>query len=515
MNRNHLVVLNVCSSYGRMLLTAALGLLSTRWILVGLGPDDYGLLAVVGGLIGLFTFINTCMAGSAQRHFAYAIGGGDIEEVRRWFNTSVIIHLGIAVAIVGIGVPVGQYLVTHVLEIPDMRKEAASFVLYCSFLSTFFNVASVPFVGMFIAKQRLMELAVFALSGSLLNAGLAFSLLTYAGDRLQWYAGGIAAISMLVLAAQFLRVVSVFPECKIIQAYWWDKPRIKELFSFAGWTLFGVVGNLGRYQGMTLLINMFCGVRTNSALGVANQVSGQMDTIAQGVLGALAPEITASEGRGERERMISLSLRASKFSTLMVLILLLPLTVELEGVLTLWLKTPPPDTATFCLMILWAFLIDRTTSGYMVAVSAHGKIAAYQATLGGVLLLTFPLAYLVLKLGWGAVAAVSCFFATGTICSLGRIWWVKQLLGVPVRRWIMAVAMPCCGVGLPAFAILSAIHYWMPTSVLRIAVVFGVGSLGIIAAAWLWGMEEAEKTFVRSSAKRFLAYVGWRAAEGV
>ncbi len=86
------------------------------------------------------------------------------------------------------------------------------------------------------------------------------------------------------------------------------------------------------------------------------------------MVGAFSPEITASEGRGDRARMLSLAERASKFGTILVLLLAIPLITEIEYILKLWLHIPPPHTALLCQLILGSFLIDRLSTGYMLAV---------------------------------------------------------------------------------------------------------------------------------------------------
>ena len=65
----------------------------------------------------------------------------------------------------------------------------------------------------------------------------------------------------------------------------------------------------------------------NAAYGVANQVSGQTNQLSWAMVGAFTPELTAAEGRGERERMLLMANRVSKFGTLTSLLFALPLEI--------------------------------------------------------------------------------------------------------------------------------------------------------------------------------------------
>jgi len=502
MNRNTTVVVNACATYARLLFTAGLGLLSGRWILAGLGEVDYGLFAVVGGVMGFLTFVNSCLAGSAQRHFAYAIGQGDVEEVRRWFNASLSIHLCLATTVVVVGLPVGDWLLQRVLNIPPERMATCLWVFRCTLLSAFFSIAAVPFTGMFTARQLLLELAVFNVVGSVLTVLLAHTLLGFAGDRLLLYAIGMTGITLTILVAQMVRLRLAVPECRVRWRYWWDRLRMRELTSFAGWTLFSTIGNLGRSQGMVLLMNVFCGARMNSALGVANQIAGQTENISQGLFGALAPEITTSEGRGERDRMISLALRASKFSVLLTMMAIIPLIAEMDGVLKLWLREVPAHAGTFCRIVLLTFFVDKLSTGYTVAVFAYGRIAVYQATLGGLLILTLPLAWLVLRAGGSPEAALGCSLLTGAACTLGRVFWVRHLLGVPVGRWLRNVVARCAVVAVPTVVLVGAVCVWTPPSTLRLLLVLPGSAAVVCLFAWLVGLDHVERAFVMTGVRR-------------
>jgi len=213
------------------------------------------------------------------------------------------------------------------------------------------------------------------------------------------------------------------------------------------------------------------------------------------MLGAFSPEITSSEGRGDRVRMIDLSLRASKFGTILVMLFSVPLMLEMEYVLELWLIEPPPYTASFCQLILCTFMIDRLSTGYMLAVNAHGKIAAYQATLGTALVLTLPLAWVLLQLGYPPPSVGVAFIVTITICSLGRVWWARHLFGVTIRRWLRAVVLPCSVVALAAMFAVIGPRWFLPPSFGRLVVVTATSILASLLTTWFFALTPPEREF--------------------
>ena len=502
MNSSHRIILNTAAIYTRSVFALGLALFSSRWILNALGQTDFGLFAVVGSLIVFITFLNSVMAGSASRHFAYAIGQGEPEDVRRWFNAAFSIHLCLAAGLVLSGWPIGEYIIKNYLTIPQGRIESCLWVFRISLAATFFGMVSAPFIAMFTAKQHISEIARWGMIQSVLNFILAFVLTRASGDLLVFYACGMAIIPIFIQACQIFRAVFLFRECSMERRYWFDKHRLKEFFSFAIWNLVGSFGVLLRNQGSAILLNIFFGPKMNAAYGVANQVSAQANQLSTAMMGAFSPEITSCEGRGDREGMLSLSLRSTKFATILILLFTIPLMVEMEYVLKIWLRQPPEYAAMFCRLIMTTFVIERLTSGYMLAVNAHGKIAAYQATLGTILILTLPLGWLFLKFGYPPTSVGVAFIITMAACSLGRVLWGQRLFGMPATKWLTSVFVPC---GLVATAAsLSALlpGCFLSQSFIRLALTITVCVVVSLIATWLWALDVLERDFVCRAGKR-------------
>lgn len=58
---------NTIMLYIRMLLNMAISLYTSRLILQVLGIDDYGIYNVVGGLVAMFTFMQSALTSATQR----------------------------------------------------------------------------------------------------------------------------------------------------------------------------------------------------------------------------------------------------------------------------------------------------------------------------------------------------------------------------------------------------------------------------------------------------------------
>jgi O-antigen/teichoic acid export membrane protein len=489
------IALNTIATYARSLFSAALGLFSMRWVLGALGQSDFGLFSVVGSIITFIVILNSVMAGSAARHFAYSIGEGDIEKVNQWFNAAFSIHLILPIVLILVGWPIGEYSINHFLTIPSDRIATSLWVFRISLISAFFSMVTIPFSAMFTAKQHITTLAVWGILQSILSFSFAFFLTRLSGDRLLLYAIGTVAITVFIQAGLSVQAIIVFRECRIRRTQWFDVERFNKILSFAVWNFIGSFGAILRNQGSPILLNIFFGPRVNAAFGIANSVTAQAMTLSSAMTGAFSPEITASEGRGERKHMLDIALRMCKFSTLLVMLFAIPLIAEVNYVLELWLHNVPLYAGTLCQLMLIMFLIDQLTVGYMSAVNAQGKIAAYQATLGSMLVLTLPLAWLFFKAGLPPTGVGFAFVITMLFVSIGRVFWGRHLLGMAVKEWLIQVLLPCVMVGaISSLAALSLTRCLTP-SFSRLAIVGLVSTAITVLSAWFIVFNSSERSF--------------------
>lgn len=502
MTSSQRIVLNTLATYGRSVLTFGLNVFTARWVLLALGQVDLGLFGVVGSIIGFVGFLSGVMGGAVTRFYAYSIGYGKtlppsaaVADLRQWFNTALLVYLALPFLLVLIGFPVGEYAIRHWLTIPPDRLSASLWVFRISLLGAFLGMVAVPYTAMYTAYQFITVLIAFdAVRAVLLFFGT-LALLRYPGDRLIAY----AVLMMLVTAGIPLALVILarfrFKACRVVWREWFDRLRLSKLFSFAGWQMFGGLGAILRNQGSAILVNLHFGPSANAAFSISNQISGQASTLAGAIQNALTPAITTAEGSGNREQAIDLALRACKFSTFLALILVLPLLLELDEVLNLWLKVPPDYTVILCLCIMIMLIIDKITFGHMILVSAHGKIALYQAMLGTVFILTLPMAWLLVKAGMGITSVGVAFVATASVVSVGRVFFCQSLFGMSPKIWLIRVVSPLVMLITVAGSLGGLCVWAFPPGFSRVCLTVAVMEAVILSIGWWIVFDAKEREF--------------------
>ena len=503
------IALNVVATYGRSIFAAAVGIFSSRWIFLALGEVDYGLFAVVGSIIAFITFFNGVLGSSVTRFYAYAIGEArkmeaesGVKHVREWFNTALSIHTAVPIVLTLIGYPIGIYAIGHWLQIPPERIAACVWVFRISLVTAFFSMVSIPFISLYTAYQDIAELSLYGVLNSILVFVSSYWLMGVNSDRLVVYALIMMSIHVSIPLMQMARAFWKYPVCRIDFTQWWNGARNKKLFSFAGWQFFGNCGSMMRHQACTMLTNVYFGPRLNAAYGISSTVLGQTGALTNALVGAFTPAITSEEGAGDRSRMISYAWRASRYGTFLLLIFLVPLTLEINEVLRLWLKTPPAWTSILCIIAFMETVFSKMTVGQQLAISAQGRIACYQATLGTIMISAFPLAWLLILFGCGPASVVIALVATTTACSLGRVWFGWRQLDMSPADWLKEVVLPLVVVTFCALVAGVVIRLAMAESFLRICVTSLATFVVMVLVGWFAILGQAEREKILAKIRR-------------
>lgn len=507
MSPNKRIFVNIVATYGRSLFALICGLFSARWVLEALGQEDFGLYGVVGGLVAFISIVNALLGCAVGRFYAVSVGAAHIaedknaalRECRAWFSTAVLIHTVVPFALMLLGEPLGEHAIrAGWIVVPSARLAECLWVFRFACLASFMAMVGVPFQAMYTAKQYIAELTIYGFATSLLNLGFFYYMVTHPGVWLAKYGAWMAAMLILPAVIIAVRAVIVFPECHLIVREMWNKARIRQLTVFAGWQAFGGLGAIARSQGIAILINRHAefGPARNSSMTIANQIAAQTETLASAMVGAFQPAIANAYGAKDYERMKSLAFRTCKFGTLLSAIFVLPLALELPTVLKIWLKEPPEYAAGLCWSILAMHLIDRTATGHMLAVAATGKIALYQAFLGGSLILTLPVAWLFVHLNWGIYATGWAMILTMMLCAWGRVWFARTIAGMSAWYWVKKIFFPLVILFVLVLVIGWLPRLWLQEGLLRVGVTTILCELVLIGLAWVGVLDGREKEVV-------------------
>ena len=499
---NKRIAKNTLVLYVRMLFTMGISLFTSRVILQTLGVEDYGISSVVGGVISMFTFINAAMVSSTQRYLNFELVRGDANQLRSVFSTSLQIHALIALAIIVLSETVGLWFLNEKLVIPEARMTAAMWVYQCSILSCAVSIMSTPYNAVIVAHEKMSAFAYISILDVSLKLLVVYLLVVLPFDKL------IILAILNLLVQLFIRYIYTlychrhFPESYF--QFWFNKTLFKEMFGFAGWSFWGNLAAILYTQGLNMMLNIFFGPIVNAARGIAVQVQSAVQQFVGGFQTALNPQITKNYASNNLPQMHSLMFRSARFSFLLLFFLSLPVLMETNFILTLWLKTVPDDAVVFTQIMICISLIYTTANPCVIANQATGKVKIYQMVVGGILLLILPISYVVLKLGAPAYSVFIVHFCIESLAQFSRMYMLRKLIHLPLWQYMKNIYIPIVSTVAIAIILPLVVRMQVAEGWLRFLAVGFTCVLSVGASSYFIGFTKQERVFFLDRSLRLL-----------
>ncbi len=500
-SNNRRIAKNTVLLYFRTLFIMMITLYTSRVILNQLGVEDYGIYNVVGGVVAMFSVISAALSSAISRFITFELGRGDTYRLSTIFSTSINIQVGISLIVLLLGEIIGVYFLNCKMSIPLERISAANWVFQCSLITFCINLVSVPYNACIIAHERMSAFAYISILEAALKLVICYMLIISPWDKLIFYSVLIVAVSVIIRFTYSIYCNIYFEESHYKWKY--DKAILREMTSFAGWNFFTNVVYVFNTQGVSLLINIFFGVTLNATRGIASQVESAVMQFVNNFTTAINPQITKCYAAGEKEQMFTLICRGAKFSYLLLLIFALPLMIETEYILTLWLKIVPELTVIFVRLTLISVMVNILGNSCYTACMATGNIKRYVIWVTFVGLLVFPFTWIAYACDLSAESAYIIYILVYVGVDITRLYIMKGLLHFPIIIFVKNVLCPITfttiiGVILPVLVVMH-----MQSSFFRMIVSCLVSFISVGLAACYIGLtkHEREMTFGKVWAK--------------
>lgn len=492
---------NTVLLYIRTLIVLFISLWTSRVILHSLGVEDFGIFNAVGGLVTMFSILTGSMSHAISRFITFEIGTGDFEKLKRVFSASMIVQISFIAIIILIAETLGIWFLNNKMTIPDDRIAAANWVFQFTLVTFCFSLLSIPYNAEVIAHEHLKTYAYVGVIENVLRLVVAYAIYVSPMDRLVFY-----SLLMMLLAIGVRLFYQIycrlqFEECSNIK---WkaDKKLIWEMGKFAGWNMFGSAAVTFRTQGISIILNMVFGPLLNAAYGIANQVNSAVMSFTNNFTTAFTPSITKSYAEKKYAYMNSLVLQGARFSYYLMLFFVLPLLLETDILLSVWLKDVPEYSVPFVRLVLILSLVEVISQTIVRAVLATGDIKKYQIIVGSIALLTIPIAYMFLKLGFAAESTMVVAIVIAIIALIVRLIIIKPIIGISLYDFSKTVLLPIFLVTLVS-AVLPILTYKLLSqqTLLSFFIVCATSVMSVALSALFVGCSAAERKSLLSKAK--------------
>ena len=292
-------------------------------------------------------------------------------------------------------------------------------MVYVSFLAS-------PYRALLVSHENIIYTSIIDVLDGILKVVLVMLLPYFSIEKILAYGFIMLGIQLFNLLAFLIYSHLTYEECIFPKIRLFSFTYIKELSSFTGWMLYSSICITVRTQGLAVVLNKIYGAAINAAYGIGSQISGMVSFISSSFNNAVAPQLMAAEGGGERKRMLTLAMVQSKTSFLLLAMIGIPTMFEMQPLLELWLVDVPQNTMLFGRVFLSMQIVDMLSIGLGTANKAIGNVRRYT-------LLTFTPKLLILPMAWYILTHNGSFrllgivmFAVEAICMLLRVYLFRR-----------------------------------------------------------------------------------------
>lgn len=494
---NKRIARNTLFLYFRMFILMVVTLFTSRVVLRALGINDYGVYNLVAGVIAMMGILNNAMAVSSQRYLTFELGRKDYKRLQRVFSVSFSIYLFLALIFLFLAETVGLWFLNTQLIIPKDRIVAANCIYQFTIIASISSLLTNPYNACIIAHEKMSVFAYVSIVEVMLKLGVAYLIYVVAFDKLIVYGAAIMFVSLIITAIYRYYCISRFQECK----YHWvkDKVLFKELSAYSGWNLFGSASGIVKSQGINILLNIFFGPAINGARAIVYQIETAIYQFFANFYTAVRPQITKYYAEEDLENMFKLVFRSSLFSFYLMLLVSLPILLETNFIVQLWLGQVPEYVVIFTRLIIANVIIDAIAAPLMTTIHATGRIALYQFLVGTTTILNIPITYILLKLGYSPYCAFYVSIFISIICMGQRLWIARRLVRFPVLKYFTHVLLRSLGIGILAMLIPSFVQMLLPEEgFFRFIIVSVLCIFTTIFVVYFLGMTNNEQAYLKN-----------------
>ena len=495
------IIVNTLAQYIRTIINMGLSLYSSRLVLEILGIDDYGVYSLVAGVVSMLSFLTNSLVGSTQRFLSISQGKGDMERLKEVFSNSLILHVVLGFAVAAVLVVLTPCIFNGFLNISLDRVDVAKKLYILVILMVYTSFIASPYRALLISHENIIYTSIIDVMDGILKVVLVVLLPYFALDKLLAYGLIMFSIQLFNLLAFMVYSHAKYEECIFPRSILFRLSYLRELGLFTGWMLYSSVCITVRTQGLAIVLNKIYGTVINAAYGIGSQISGMVSLISSSFNNAVAPQLMAAEGGGDRRKMLALAETQSKMSFLLLAMIGVPTMFEMQRLLELWLVEVPQNTMLFGCVFLSMQIVDMLSSGLGTANRAIGNIGSYTLITFTPKLLILPISWFILKYDGSLVLVGIIIIIVETICMLLRIYLFRNESWFNMWRYCKFVIFRSLPPVILGTLVCVAIRFTV-TSNLRLLLTYLCSVPLFLISSYLITLNTSEKEILKSILKK-------------
>lgn len=489
------VAKNTILLYVRMIILMIINLYTVRIVLNILGVEDYGIYNVVAGAVTMFSCITSVLSSSIQRFYSYYQGEKSAKKLTSVFITSLIIFSVVSVLVIVVGETFGLWFISNKLIIPEERLSAALILYHCSLLVFILLLLQTPFSAAVIAHEDMGIYTILSFLEYCLKLGLAIVITFIHFDHLVLYGFTLVLVQVVVILGYVLYSRRYYDEChykKGVTCFVY-----KDLLAFSGWAFYSSLAGISMNQIITILINVFFGPVVNTARAISLQVGGILTVFSNSFITALRPQLIKSYAEGDNESVSILFSLGNKFVYYTLFIICVPLIINMDFILDIWLKVTDKQAILFSQMFVVYSMILALNNPISIIVYATGKVRDYNVYVEIFTLLCPVIVYLLFKYDFPAYYAYILMICAIILSHVVRIVILKKIYTeFCITDYLFDFLFKAIVISTLCILLILPLTQLMEISFLRFLIMVLLSLLIILPLLFFWGLKKTEREVI-------------------
>ncbi len=442
---NKLIFTNTLILYFRLFITLSISLYTSRVVLDVLGVEDFGLYNVIGGTVAIFSFFSASMQSATQRFLMFDLGKQDYLKYNKTFNANIFLYFFIAIVIFILSETIGLWYITNKAKIPADRLELFLFIYHVSIISYCLSIIRIPYSSGVVAQEKMKFFAYTAIFESILKLGFVILLIYTSFNKLIYYSLSILITTVLVNIIYI--IFCSYDENKLYKfSSRIDIETMKPIIGFSGWRILGSSSQMIEQSGIILVINYFFNATANASYAIANQVNVAVNNLVFSFQQAYYPQITKRYADNKTSDLYTLILFSGKISFFLLSFVCIPILLNIEYILTLWLNKTPNYSIDFIRLIIICSLIDVFSAPLWMLILSTGKIKKYQIFLSIITLSMFLVSWLLVIKGFDPTVLLFIKIVGAIFILCYRYFLLKYYYKLHIKTYLTkSVLLPFLG----------------------------------------------------------------------
>lgn len=448
MKANHYVAFNSIIMNVKTFIVIIIFFLSSRFLMQALGIEGFGLYSLIIGITVTLEFIFAGLTSTTSRYTILAIAKNDLEYSREVFNTINVANRTILIWFLVILEIFGMIMIMYVLKMPDGKLITSIVIFQLMVLDNYYRIKVIPHNSLLLAKENFLFINGVAIIVALLRLIFILLLFIVPFDKLIFYAIIMFSLSFASREITIRFVFKRYAEAYLNEKKYYNQSLQKEVLSFLKYSWIGQMSAIIKKQGANFLLNIFSGgVILNAAYATASQVASISDVAISPVTGAILPQALKSYSAGNHTRFQNLTLFNSKLAITISWIFMIPLLLESNFVLNIWLKDVPLYTSEFLILILLDEMIRQLTNGLSISSIIAEKIKRIYMWTTIIQSFAFISIFILLKMGFQFWYIFYINIGISVIFMLINLIFAHNYIGINIYHFFIRIIFPTLIIG--------------------------------------------------------------------